>query len=88
MLMTLTQIFGLLCKIVGLNIYDEDLARFVFGYPRFVVFIQSAQIIQPEVVFIFTASFLDLADQSRNGSTKVDQQVGEIRPVSVLKISV
>ena len=68
--------FRIVTEVQFINHNFNLFAEVVTFVPRFIALIQAAQVIKANAVFIFSATFLNLIYKCRNGTTKIDKQIG------------
>ena len=62
-------------KVQFIDTDDQQFAQFISPDPGFIPVVELFKVIQPDGIFEFPASFLDLIDQGRDGSLEVNEQV-------------
>ena len=67
--------FFILSEFIFVNIYYQQGALLVIINKFVIVLIQFFKIIKADIFFIFTATFLYLANQGRDRAFEVDQQI-------------
>ena len=72
-----TKILGIIAKLTCIAINDEQFALIILD-PRFVLVIQSLEIVNLHSLLISASAFLDLRHERRNRSAHIDKEVGHL----------
>src|SRR5690554_7844632 len=71
----LSQMFRIIYQIQVIHIQDYQISFIIAVDPRFVPFVQSAEVIYTDGSFIIATSFMDLVNKIWDAASKIDQEV-------------